>query len=733
MVVWDAASRRRLKPSRLHDLASPAGGDPADALDALLAALDAGRRDPLGMPRGAVEAVERARDALVSASDEAYAAARARVAGRVKGASAAELGCLAGAFTAEVEWTHRAAQAFLDRGARPTPLAGVVGPFVTDPALAEALAIATADSPRGLREHALDLVAHLGAGAVPALRAMLLHRYSDSSADMVARALCRVGTDEAGRAVLPLAACRPLRKRALSWAKRWPDRAAPILEALIDAPTEEALDLAESSDIRSALESVLAQIAPPTREAVLWPAGTPAVITAPARPRAASFLLPDRLPPLRRADGVALPAAAVERLAAHVEAGAPALDRFVAACDPRSLAAVAEGVFAQWLAHGAAPEEDWAIGLLGHAADDAQLESLVPHVVEWHRGGAHRRAGALLDALAARGTPTSWRRVDAIARTSEYRRLRARAVEAKRRAASRAGVSVEILEAWRAPTLGVGPDRTMPIDAGRTVTVRFDETLRPLADDKTAFPRARAADDAVAHAAAKARFAALVAEASEVATQQRARLERMMVRERAIPRDVFDRHLAAHPLLRPWVERLVWRADGARTFRVSEDGELLDVDDEPIDVPPHAAIGPAHPLAMGAARTARWAELFADYELTQPIAQLGRPVVEVAPADLEARCVGEVDWSALATLARAGFAKRTQDGLRYTVLEGELAHGLAWCRIHASPGLHVGVPTGSGPQRVTRVELEHEGEPTPVACSEIALALTPLLVLVAHR
>jgi len=726
VIVWDAASRRRLLPSRLHDLATPDGGDPSDAVDALVAALDSGRRDRHGMPRGAVEAVARARHALVAAPEADYVDARARVRGRVEGASVAELGCLAGAFTAEAEWTHRAARGFLDRGARPTPLAGVVGPFVTDAALAEALAVATADSPRGLREHALDLVAHLGPDAVPALRAMLLHRFSDSSADVVARALRRIGTDDAGRVILPLAACRPLRKRALSWAKRWPDRAAPILRALIDAPTDEALDLAESSDIRSSLESVLAQIAPPAREAARWPAGTPDVLRATTRPKAASFLLPARLPPLRRADGAPLPAAAIERLAALAEADDPALEVAVAACEPRALAEVAHGVVEQWLAHGAAPEEDWALALLRHAADDARLDELVAHLEPWQRGGAHRRAGALLDALAARGTAASWRRVDEIARASEYRRLRARATEAKRRAAARAGCSVEVLEARRAATLGAGADGTLQLDAGRAITVRFDDTLRPLADGATALGRARASDDDVAFATAKARFSTLKAEAAAVAAQQRSRLERMMARERAVPRDVFARHLVAHPLLRPWVERLVWRAGEDLTFRVDEDGELLDVDDEPARLPADASIGLAHPLAMGAELTTRWAERFADYELTQPLAQLGRPVFAGALPEVEARVVGEIDWPALAALARAGFAKRTQDGLRYTMLEGEVAHGLAWARVHASPGLHVGAPTGSGRQRITRVDLELDGDATPIACSELALALAPL-------
>ena len=171
---------------------------------------------------------------------------------------------------------------------------------------------------------------------------------------------------------------------------------------------------------------------------------------------------------------------------------------------------------------------------------------------------------------------------------------------------------------------------------------------------------------------------------------------------------------------------MVWRTESGETFRVGEDAERLDIDDEAVDVPMNASIGLAHPLAMGAERTARWAELFADYELTQPIAQLGRAVFEGSLEDVEARFLGEVDWPALAALAKAGFAKETQDGLRYTVFEGDVAFGLAWVRVHATPGLHVGVPTGSGRQTITRVEIEVDGQATRVVCSEVALALRAL-------
>ncbi|MBX3272582.1 MAG: DUF4132 domain-containing protein [Sandaracinaceae bacterium] len=739
-VHWDAASLARLAPSRAHALVpgAPSGDVVALALETARA-LAASERGALGHHAPRVAAL---RSALTAAPEDAYRAARDAVGALAVEPEHARL-ALAGAFTGEPDAIHAAIRAHLARAARPAALTELIGPFATDAALSEALAVATAAAPRALYPHALDVVAHLGPAAVGPLRAMLLCRYSDSSMDVVARALGLIATDAAGHVLLPLAAVRRLRPRARRWALAHPARAAAILASLIEAPTDEALDLAERADIASSLEALLAELTPRPRGAATrggWPPGAPrALRDAPlARP---GFLVAARLPRLALDDGAALPADAILRLASLLAAGdARAIAEVRLACDRERLADAALAIFEQWVAHGADPRARWPIEALGALATDRQLPALVPYLGEWQRAGATVRAGRLLDAIAAMGTEAALLELDRVARKDRYRRLRARAREAIAKAGAALGLDGDALEDRLAPALGLDAGGATTLElGGRTLAVAFDEALRPRLSEGgrplARFPPLRAGDAPALHAAAKARFAALRAAAARVADQQVARLERMLITERAVPLRDFSTYFVAHPLVRHLVVRLLWTAHAAdaapRRFRVLE-GAPYDADERPLALEPEARVALAHPLELAPAELARWAECFADDELAQPFAQLGRATY---PISGEERATGrlhsveaiERPWSALASLVRAGlFTRVTDDGLRYTRFEGAVAAGVE-VRVYASPGLYVGDPYGSGAQRLVRVEVPTLAALSDVRRSEVVLALETLL------
>lgn len=727
-IVWDAASLARVKPSRVHGLVPGRAAEDVVALARETAEAFASIRAG-GLPKDAEARVETLRAALVAASPDDYAAAR-DAAAPFGDAGDVTLGLLAASFTAEPAWTDRALRAHLARGARPARLTELLGPFTTDPALGVELAILTAPSPRALWPHAHDVVAHLRGEAVAPLRAMLLHRFSDSSMDVVARALGRVGTEAAGRVLLPLVAVRRLRPRARSWARRHPALAIPILRALIEAPTDEALDLAETSDIGSSLEALLAELVPRPAVAERWPPGTPAALRE-GRPRRPTFLVASRLPRLALADGAELPASATERLAAALASrDAATLEIIKRSCRAERLAELAMAILEQWLAHGADPRDAWAIDALGALGTDGQIEALLPYLAEWQGRGGAARAGRLLDAIAAMGTEVALLELDRVARKDRYRRLRARAREAVAKAGAALGLSGDELEDRLAPTLGLDAAGALRLDVGgRTLEVRFDEALRPVVVDRgrarTRFPKARVGDDPALHADAAVRFSTLRRQAARVADQQVARLERMMVHEREVAWADFVTCFMKHPLVRHLVRRLVWAADGV-TFRVADDGGLADRHDAPRSAPPGARVRVAHPLRLDDGERAGWAEVLADYELAQPFPQLGRrvetPTAEERRAGRLRRLEGrEVPWPAIQRLVRAGFEPRTRDGLRYTELEGHVFERAV--RVVITPGLHVGEPSGSGAQRILAVEVPELGALPDVLASEILRAL----------
>src|SRR5690606_7855196 len=110
----------------------------------------------------------------------------------------------------------------------------------------------------------------------------------------------------------------------------------------------------------------------------------------------------------------------------------------------------------------------------------------------------------------------------------------------------------------------------------------------------------------------------------------------MCTRRRWTP-ELFRLFLVEHPLLRHIVQRLVWAVyevtDGASNggtlracFRVAEDGSLANAEDDAFNLPAGESvrIGVPHVLEISASDAAAFGQVFADYELLQPFAQLGR-------------------------------------------------------------------------------------------------------------
>jgi len=89
-----------------------------------------------------------------------------------------------------------------------------------------------------------------------------------------------------------------------------------------------------------------------------------------------------------------------------------------------------------------------------------------------------------------------------------------------------------------------------------------------------------------------------------------------------------------HPLQRHLARLLVWR-DETRTFRVTDELDYADANDEPVTLA--GEVGIVHPLQLSEAERAAWGEQLADYEIVPPFQQLGRPVLDVEPSERDQR------------------------------------------------------------------------------------------------
>ncbi|KWN14955.1 WGR and DUF4132 domain-containing protein [Burkholderia ubonensis] len=320
------------------------------------------------------------------------------------------------------------------------------------------------------------------------------------------------------------------------------------------------------------------------------------------------------------------------------------------ACTAESLADFAWDCFNAWLDAGAPGKEGWALTALGLFGNDDTARKLTPLIRTWPGESAHARAATGLDVLASIGSDVALMLLNGIAQKVKFRALQDRAREKIDAIADARGLSSEELEDRLAPDLGLDAQGTMLLDFGpRAFRVGFDETLKPYVRETGAdgvpgarladLPKPKKTDDPVKGREAVERFKLLKKDARTIASQQLARLEVAMCGRRRWAPDVFRAFLAEHPLVRHLVQRLVWGVyevdDGGNfggtlkaCFRVAEDGTAATADDDVFTLPEGGTIriGVPHALEIEPADAAAFGQVFADYELLQPFAQLGRDV-----------------------------------------------------------------------------------------------------------
>jgi len=357
------------------------------------------------------------------------------------------------------------------------------------------------------------------------------------------------------------------------------------------------------------------------------------------------------------------------------------------ACRPGTLADFAWDGFSAWLEAGGPSKEGWALTALGLFGNDDTARRLTPFIRAWPGESAHARAVTGLDVLAAIGSrdaagppqggsspsgggsgearPSGQSEIalmllNGIAQKIKFKGLQDKAREKIDAIAEARGLTTEELEDRLAPDLGLDEQGTLRLDFGpRAFKVGFDETLKPYVRELDAagapgarlpdLPKPKKTDDPALSKEATERFKLLKKDVRTIASQQLLRLEVAMCARRRWTPEVFRMFLVEHPLVRHIVQRLIWgvyemEGDGryggrlASCFRVAEDGSFTTAEDDPFELPEGAqvSIGVPHALELPAADAAAFGQVFADYELLQPFAQIGRDTYTLGDAEKSA-------------------------------------------------------------------------------------------------
>lgn len=165
----------------------------------------------------------------------------------------------------------------------------------------------------------------------------------------------------------------------------------------------------------------------------------------------------------------------------------------------------------------------------------------------------------------------------------------------------------------------------------RHFTLRLGDDLTPVfynpesGDVSDRMPSKRKSDDAEKVALAKAAYKQDKKLLKDTVERERDRLEHAMQQKLYWKFDHWKAHILEHPLMKNFARRLLWRvqtdAKQHTIVRVSEDFQLVNIEDEDIAMDGFTRIRLVKKGDLRGEAVERWSRLMADYEIVQPFPQ----------------------------------------------------------------------------------------------------------------
>lgn len=307
-----------------------------------------------------------------------------------------------------------------------------------------------------------------------------------------------------------------------------------------------------------------------------------------------------------------------------------------ATLDRAASGAAAVSALQAFLGSEQSADDRWVMAFAALTGDDRIVPVLHRALIDWADKSRGKLAEYGAQALALLGTDAALMVVESLSVRfrSKNKNVGKAAGEAFASAAEARGVTVEELGDLVVPWLGFEPSKPRIVTAGKAqIEVRISNDFKVSFRDVASGKKIAKLPSAAA-AALQAEFKELAATLKEAVKAQLLRVETLLVRQFRWPAARWRELYQAHPLLRPFTERLVWswRGDDGRishTFRALDDGSLTDAKDNAVVLPEGGTIALVHPLELDEVERGAWLKHLADYDVMPPFSQLDRPVVQV--------------------------------------------------------------------------------------------------------
>ena len=344
------------------------------------------------------------------------------------------------------------------------------------------------------------------------------------------------------------------------------------------------------------------------------------------------------------------------------------LARYLGLLSPASRAALGSTILRAFVAYdesrGSVIGEKGILALAAYAPGAEAVGLLQAYMRAFHVRRA--QIEAMLESLAGGMDPAVIQLLLGVSRRYRTASVQDKARDLVDQIAERRGWSEDQLADRTVPTGGLDDDGRLELDyGGRQFVVTLDAALKPVlrnADGKEvkALPEPRQGDDADSIREAKQALAGCRKELKQVVTMQAARLYDAMCTSRSWPVAEWQAYLAGHPIVGRLVQRLLWLADdgaGApQVVRPTEDGSLIDADDNEVALAPGSVLRLAHASLLEPAQVAAWQRHLKDYKVKPLFEQLQRVSPDAALlTDID---IGDrLGWVSDAYTLRSAFGK----------------------------------------------------------------------------
>ncbi len=311
-------------------------------------------------------------------------------------------------------------------------------------------------------------------------------------------------------------------------------------------------------------------------------------------------------------------------------------DKLAEELDRKELEAFALEVYSRWFSAGADTKKKQAMYFSAAYGGNNLVDEMLKCVKNWAENLRGAIASETVKAIALNGSSQALMAVDNIARKFKHKQVRSAAAEAISNAAKILGITSEELGDRIVPDLGFDSERKRVFDYG---TRKFIVYLSPeLSLDITdengkkikTMPSPGKRDDEQTAKNSYDEFKQLKKQLKNVVSIQSSRLEAALISDRRWKKSDWEKLFVNNPVMHSFAEGLIWAAyvddKTVETFRYMDDGTFNNADSDEYELPDNCTIGLVHPLELDEDTLSNWKEQLSDYEITQPILQLERPV-----------------------------------------------------------------------------------------------------------